>query len=328
LIADDSPLARAALSSVLGDDPEIEVVGTAKDGYDCVSKAASLKPDVITMDLKMPSMDGLEAIEKIMQENPIPIIVVSSLDEEVIVKALGIGAMDFVAITQEIDVIANELVEKVKTASHVKPLRRLKIKPISICRSFSGGIAPKAIVVGVSTGGPQALQVFFSALPENMSCGILVVQHMSEGFLHGLVSWLQSFSLLKLKVAEDGDFLEKGSALFAPDNFHMCVGKDRRITLKEDDAGKSRYCPSIDETMISVADVFGSGSVGVIMTGMGSDGVAGMKAIKNTGGITIAQDEATSVIFGMNKIAVEKGYADKVLAIDKIAGEVLKNCEG
>lgn len=325
LIVNDSPFMCEAIKSILEDDPQIEVVGLAKDGKEGVEKALGLKPDVVVMDLEMPIMSGFEAIEQIMEENPIPIIVVSTKDIPVLMKALGIGAMDFVEVKQGIEEIAVDLVEKVKIASRVRPLRRIKIRPMAMTPR-RGGIkaAPCQIVaIGISTGGPQALQVLLSKLPVNLSCGILIVQHISRGFVEGLAEWLQANSPLDIRVAKAGDILGAGEVLLAPDDYHIKIEPGRRVILIEDSIKSNLHVPSIDVMMQSVAKTFGKEAAGVIMTGMGHDGVEGIKAIKKAGGKTIAQDEKTSVIFGMNREAIETGCVDRIIAIENIADEIV-----
>jgi len=326
LIVDDSSLMREALRTVLEADPDIEVIGVAKDGLEGVEKAFALKPDVITMDLKMPILSGFGAIEKIMEELPIPIIVVSSMETSVIVKALSIGAMDFVSVSADIDTISKELLEKVKIASHIRALKRIKLKPfVPVAKIAVKNSVTKVVVIGVSTGGPQALQEVLSKLPKDFHQGILVVQHISQGFVGGLAEWLNITSHLEVRVAKAGDQLKGGLVLLAPDAYNMYVDEDGTIILKEY-AGKAfAHIPSINETMKSVAKSYGSAAVAVIMTGMGSDGAEGVKAVRDAGGITIAQDEASSIIFGMNKAAIDAGCVDKVAALSKIADEIVNS---
>jgi two-component system chemotaxis response regulator CheB len=326
LIVDDSALMREALKSIIEQDPGIEVVGMANNGREGVEKSAILKPDVITMDLKMPMMSGLEATETIMEDVPIPIIVVSGMDITVIVKALSIGAMDFVAVTSDIETIAADLISKIKIASRVKPLKRIKIKPCAIKapEELTGKDASKVVAIGVSTGGPQALQQVFAKLPPDFSCGILVVQHMSKGFIEGLAEWLNTTSCLHVSVARAGDALRKGQIMLAPDDLHMRIGDNGKIILSENTDKTIIHVPSIDVMMKSVADSYGENAVGVIMTGMGQDGVEGMRAIRAAGGRTIAQNENTSVIFGMNKVAIDMGLVDKAVALERMADELTK----
>jgi len=324
LIVDDSALMREALRSILNSDPSIEVVGAAKNGKEGVEKAGALKPDVITMDLRMPLMTGLEAIQEIMRENPIPIIVVSTMDVKVIIKALGIGAMDFVAVTQEIEEIAKALVEKVKIASRVKPLRRMKLRPPKASQVPWKRAKFRIVTIGVSTGGPQALEALFSGFPKDFPAGILIVQHIAEGFVEGLAQWLKSSSAMDVRVARSGDTIKKSTVLFAPDGYNVGINVSGVVSLSEDTEKASVHVPSIDSMMKSVARAYGAGAIGVIMTGMGHDGVEGMKAIKDAGGMTIAQDEKSSIVFGMNKAAIETGCIDRVVSLERIADELIK----
>jgi two-component system chemotaxis response regulator CheB len=324
LIVDDSALVRQSLKAILSSDPEIEVVGEARNGKEGYDKTVLLRPNVITMDLTMPVMDGTEAIGKIMEDFPTPIIVVSSMNVKVIVKALAIGAMDFVAVTQEIGEISEDLIDKVRIASRVRPIRRMKIANVTKKEiPLRKELATRVVTIGVSTGGPQALQVLFSAMPADFPAAILVVQHISPGFVQGLAEWLSLTSPLVMHVAKAGDELKKGTVLFAPDGMHMTVDEQEKIVLKEDISQKMLHIPAIDVMMESVADVYQRKAGGVIMTGMGRDGVSGISTIKKNGGITLAQDEKTSAIFGMNKIAIDAGVIDRVLPLEGIAGELI-----
>lgn len=324
LIVDDSALVRQSLKAILSSDDEIEVVGEARNGMEGYEKTLVLKPNVVTMDLTMPVMDGIQAVERIMEECPTPIIVVSSMDVKVIVKALALGAMDFVAVTREIGEISEELMEKVKIASRVKPIRRMKITSTPRKISVRKDPVSKVVAIGVSTGGPQALEVLFSKLPADLPAAILVVQHISAGFIEGLVDWLHLSSSLHIQVAKAGDVLNNGVVFFAPDGVHMTVDEQERIVLKEDVSHTMLHVPSIDVMMESVADVYKKNAVGVIMTGMGRDGVKGISILKGSGGYTIAQDEKTSSIFGMNKIAIEEKLIDQVVPLEKIAEEIVR----
>jgi two-component system, chemotaxis family, protein-glutamate methylesterase/glutaminase len=324
LIVDDSTLVRQALNEILSTDPEIEVIGEARNGKEGHEKALSLRPDVITLDITMPVMDGLEATEKIMEEVPTPIVIVSSRDVKVIVKALGFGAMDFVASTGDLEEIREELLQKVKIASRVKPIRRMHIHPVTHRTISRRDTASCAVALGISTGGPQALQILLSKLPAHFPASILVVQHISTGFIQGLVEWLSVTSPLSIRVAKAGDSLKNGTVFFAPDGVHMTLSMEGKIVFKEDVTKKMLHVPSIDVLMRSVAEVYQESAVGVIMTGMGRDGVDGIGAIKSAGGRTIAQDEKTSAIYGMNKIAVDQGVIDSVLALDQIAEELVR----
>jgi len=326
LIVDDSILMREAIKNILEQDISIEIVGMASDGKEGVQKALVLKPDVITMDLRMPIMTGFEAIQNIMSGLPIPIVVVSSMDSTVVMKALSIGAMDFVAISGDIDVIAKDLISKVKIASRVKALRRLSVKPYiqKVPKPPRGKAASKMIAIGVYTGGPQSLQEIFSNLPHDFRAGMLVVQHMSKGFIEGLAEWLNMTSHLHVQVARAGDIVSPGTIMIAPDDYHIRIDSEGRLTLHENADKAVLHVPSIGLMMKSVAEAFGEDAIGVIMTGMGTDGVEGIRAIKGSGGRTIAQDEHTSVVFGMNKAAIDSGSIDEVLPLGGIAKRLVE----
>lgn len=324
LIVDDSTLARQALNDILSSDPEIEVIGEARNGKEGYEKTLALRPDVITMDITMPVMDGLQATELIMEEVPTPIVIVTSRDAKVIGKALGLGAMDFVANTGDLDEIKEELIQQVRIASRVKAIRRMHIHPVSQRTISPRGAASRVVALGISTGGPQALQVLLSKLPANFPGSFLVVQHISFGFIQGLAEWLAMTSLLDIRVAKAGDALRNGTVFFAPDNVHMTVNNEWKIVLKEDVGKKMLHVPSIDVMMRSVAEVYKESAVGLLMTGMGRDGVEGISAIKSSGGYTIAQNEKTSAIYGMNKIAVDLGLIESVLGLDQIADELVR----
>ncbi|MFH1776563.1 MAG: chemotaxis-specific protein-glutamate methyltransferase CheB [Candidatus Omnitrophota bacterium] len=323
LIVDDSAFMREAIREVLSADLSIEVVGFAKDGVEGIKKVLELKPNVMTIDLNMPGMDGMKAIEKIMEECPTPIIVISNRNIQDIVKALGTGAMDFVAVTHDINEVSKDLINKVKIASRVTPIRRIKMCPPIRTVTAKTTKKFKILAIGVSTGGPQALQVILSQLPKDLPAGLLVVQHIAAGFIDGLVGWLSMSCCLDIRVAKAGDVLKKGMVLFAPDNCNMTIDRQAKIGLKEDISRKMLHVPCIDEMMGSVAVAFGTEAIGVIMTGMGQDGAEGIKAIKNAGGYTLAQDKKSSVVFSMNKVAIETGCVDKVVPVDKIAREIM-----
>jgi len=336
LIVDDSPLVCEALKVILSSEPSIDIVGIARNGAEALQKTIALKPSVITMDLRMPVMDGLEAIDRIMEEMPTPIIIVSSIDPKLTIKALGTGAMDFVSITDDINQIAQNLIEKVKIASRVKPIRRINIVKAKIAayekKSPANAAARssqphRVVAIGISTGGPQALQVLFSKLPHDLPATILVVQHISRGFVGGLVEWLHDLSNIEMKVAASGDQVNASTVLFAPDDYHIGVDPDGKISLHEDIGKKASHVPSIDFMMQSVAEVYGNRVLGVLMTGMGRDGVKGMSAIKEAGGKTVAQDEKSSVIFGMNKLAIECNCVDRVASLEEMADIIKTYCE-
>ncbi|MBT7461973.1 MAG: chemotaxis-specific protein-glutamate methyltransferase CheB [Waddliaceae bacterium] len=326
LVVDDSALVRGMLTEILNTSGDIEVVDTAKNGEEGVKKALSLKPDVITMDITMPIMGGFEAIERIMQEFPIPIIAVSGMEAKTIMKALDVGAMDFISVKQDVEDLGKELVEKIKVASKVKPLKRMKKYAINKGPQKKKSSATKVVVIGISTGGPQTLEFFLSKFPEDFPIGFVVAQHMTEGFIKGFAEWLGTKTALNVKVAEEGEIVAQGTILIAPDDSDMEIGEGGIITCVK---GERDYGMSLIDTMMkSAAKEYGENTVGVIMTGMGRDGVEGMQEIKAAGGITIAQDEQSSAIFGMNAEAIKTGCIDVVVSLENIYQEIIKATQG
>jgi two-component system chemotaxis response regulator CheB len=323
LIVDDSPFMREVLETALGSEPSIEVIGTAGNGEEGVRMALQRHPNVITMDLQMPVMGGHEAIERIMREEPTPIIVVSSLNTDHIVRALDAGAMDFVAVTRGIEAVTADVIEKVKIASRVRPRRYVNLRPAGDRRPARRRSVFRAVAVGISTGGPQALRTVLSGLPSDFPAGVLIVQHMSPGFIDGMVRWLETASSLDIRVPVDGQVLDPGTVFIAPDRCHLEIARGRAVRLRGTSGDEAAHVPSIDVMMASVAETFGRDAIGVIMTGMGRDGVEGLRAIRRAGGVTIAQDEETSAVYGMNRAAVEAGVVDRVVPLERIAAEIV-----
>ncbi len=334
LVVDDSALMRKLIPQILEKDASIQVVGTAMDGTFGLRKIEDLKPDVITLDLDMPRMDGLETLRQITRSYHIPVIIVSAHSTSgatLTFKALSLGALDFVAkprdaASAKMDEIANELISKIKIAARaerrkvldspeeftqkaVKPLTRRKLP------------CTKLVVIGVSTGGPNALQFMLSQLPGDFSGGIVVVQHMPEGFTELFARRLDETCAVEVKEAKSGDMILAGRVLICPGNRHIKV---RRMPLGDtvlltDEERVNGHRPSADLLFRSAAHEFRSSTIGLIMTGMGEDGAAALGDIKTVGGLTIAQDEASSVVYGMPKAAVEMGTAMRVLPLDGIA---------
>lgn len=339
LIVDDSAFMRNALSSMLSSDPEIKVIGTARDGVEAVDKVRELKPDVVTMDVEMPRLDGLGALQIIMEKHPVPVIMVSSLTAEgakETLDALEAGAVDFIPknlseLSINIVKIKAMLLDKVKQIARKGVVLR-KRKPSSpatyvLPPTRSTGERRVGIVaIGCSTGGPRALQEILPLLPKEFPVPIVIAQHMPQNFTGPFAERLNQLSQITVKEAKAGDQLKPGLALLAPGGSHMRIERRRSletiVTL-----GESRddliYRPSVDELMLSVSECFPGRALGVILTGMGNDGVKGMTALKKGGGRIFAQNEESCVVYGMPKAVVDAGIADKVLAIEEMAGEIV-----
>ncbi len=331
LVADDSLVARELIAKVLGRDPQIEVVGKAKNGKETVELVSLLKPDLITMDLRMPVMDGFGAIEQIMAWNPTPILVVTATSfqrkREIVFDALSMGALDIVekpSLGEDLSGVGDLLIQKVKMLAQipvVTHLRGKRKKPLRLEESVEGAF--KLVAIGASTGGPRALRQILSLLPADLPAGIVIVQHITKGFVPGLVEWLNKGCKIRVKEAIEGEKVAPGLALISPEGQHLEVMGKRRIRLSEDPPVEG-HRPSADLLLSSVAQVYGPDAIGVLLTGMGSDGARGMKLIKDLGGQTIAQDEGSCVVFGMPKAAIEMGGVDKVVPLDSIAREIIR----
>ena len=335
LIAEDSPSIAAIMRDLLGRDPEIEVVGWAKTGGEAIDLRNSLNPDVMTMDLNMPRMGGLGATKLIASTRPVPILVVSQLiesrDSELAFEALRCGAVDIMgkpsgAGPGGFSQIAEELIFRVKAVAHIRP-RRLVNKPalsaatprVERNRSLRQGL----VVIGASTGGPPALATILKGLPQYLPVPIAVVQHIAPGFVVGLRQWLQRESSLPIKLASNGEPLQGGTAYLAPDNFHLEIGAGKKLALAGGPPLQG-HRPSIDRLMESAAQIYGGDVVGVLLTGMGRDGAQGLKKIREAGGWTIVQDEATSLVFGMPREALLTGGAEIISPLEKIADEIVQ----
>ncbi|MBE0450166.1 MAG: chemotaxis response regulator protein-glutamate methylesterase [Clostridia bacterium] len=347
LVVDDSAFMRKVITDMIESDQQMEVVGVARNGEDAIAKIKLLKPDVVTLDIEMPKMDGLTALRTIMTEMPLPVIMLSSLTKkgaEETLKALDLGAFDFITkpsslIKVSAPEVKNELIEKIQIASRtkVKAIRSPKpspkidqsdtIVPSSSVQAKS--IFKKIVAIGTSTGGPRALQDVIPFIPSGINASFLIVQHMPSGFTKSLAERLDSMSQIHVKEAENGDILQQGWAYLAPGDQHLKVTKQNgQFVIKLDNGDRvNGHRPSVDAMMESIVDMNHKSVVGVIMTGMGADGAQGMKKLKDSGGFVIAQDEESCIVFGMPKIAIKLEAVDKVVSLSNIANEIVKAME-
>ena len=321
LVADDSELFRVLLARVISGEPGFEVVAVAADGYEAASLAGNLKPDVITMDLNMPDADGFSGIARIMAETPTPILVLTANREETVgFRALSLGALDILEkphATTDLDEYGRLLRSRLRLLAGVKVIRHVRgLRE----RSAAGGRSTARadlVVIGASLGGPRALATVLRGLPASFPAPIAIVQHIADGFTEGLASWLASESHLDVREARDADPLNPGHVLVAPTGSHLLVGEG--VARLSDSPAVDTFKPSVTPLFLSAARVYGARVCGVILTGMGRDGALGLKAIKHAGGPTLAQDEATSAVFGMPRAALELGAVDRVLPLDEVA---------
>lgn len=345
LIVDDSAFMRNVLSSMLSSDPEIKIVGKARDGIEAIELVEKLKPDVVTMDVEMPRMDGISALRHIMEKNPVPVIMVSSLTVEgaiVTLDALELGAVDFIPknlsdLSVNIVKIKKILIEKVKNIArsnalkkrirHAIPQKTVEIPKYMPVRT-TGERRINIVAIGTSTGGPKALQEIIPKLPKDFPAPIVIAQHMPPNFTGPFAERLNQLSQITVKEAEEGESLKNGVAFIAPGKGHMRVKRVRGIetivsisVFGEDFI----YRPSVDALMHSVAEFFPGRALGVILTGMGHDGLKGLTELKRTGSRVFAQNEDTCVVYGMPKAVVDAGIADKVLSIEEMAGEIINS---
>jgi len=334
LVVDDSALMRKLIPMILERDPEIEVVGTAMDGAFALRKIAELHPDVVTLDLEMPRMDGIETLRTIMRGAPLPVIVFSTHSKEgaySTFKALALGAIDFIAKPKNaaagnLDPIAYQLAEKIKIAKRAggpKTIPHLEPEaPVPQKNRARMALPPnRVIAIGISTGGPNALQFLLSQIPGDFPATFVIVQHMPEGFTDMFARRLDECCAIDVQEAKSGDLLLAGRALICPGNRHMMVRRMPRgeMVVLSDGPTINGHRPSADVLFHSVAQEFALTAVGMIMTGMGDDGAEGLGAIKAAGGMTIAQSEETCIVGGMPRAAILKGYANKVVPLDGMA---------
>lgn len=341
LVVDDSALMRKIISDMLTDSPDIEVIARAINGEDAIEKVIRLMPDVVTMDIEMPVLDGLHALGYIMSECPTPVIMLSTESSaDVTITAFQYGAVDFIQkptgnIIPDLSSIKEELIIKVKAAAVVKTTRLGFMEIKSITKISEPEIrlrkSRKVVVIGTSTGGPRALQKIIPLLPSSLDAAILVVQHMPPGFTKSLAERLNMQSMIRVREAKEGDIVEPGIILIAPGDYHMVVkqqtqnGKTVEVIALNKGQKVQGVRPSVDVLLNSVALLYGSDALGVILTGMGSDGCVGIMNLKKAGGKAIAEDESTCVVYGMPRAIVEHGLADFILPINRIAEGITLN---
>lgn len=343
LVADDSAFMRTRISRILNADEEIEVIASAKTGSDAIKKVVQLKPDVVTMDLEMPDIDGLTALAYIMNEVPTPVVIISahvSPGNRNVTKAMELGAVEVVAkpsgeISLDIDTISDEIVKKVKSATKVNTkhihafLNKLTKSSVQV-EEKKATTFKKVVAIGASTGGPKAIKEILPYFSSDIDATFLIVQHMPAPFTKSMAERLNWSTKIKIKEAEDGDIIQAGYGYLAPGNYHMVVVEDNnQVVIRLNQGPKiNNVRPSITVMMNSAAEVFGSKCIGVLLTGMGQDGVEGVRSIKRVGGETLAEDESTCVVFGMSRVAIEQEVIDRVIPLHHMGIEIMKLING
>lgn len=338
LIVEDSAVERELLIKVLSADSQIQIVGIVGDGEAAIRGVEQLKPDVVTMDIHMPKMDGIEATRQIMQKSPVPIIIVTNSyapeDNYISFKAIEAGALTIVKKPAGLH-HANHVKEAAILISYIKMMSEIKVirrhRPISakvvavneIEKAENDFDNIKVVAIGASTGGPAVLARILSGLPKNLPVPILIVQHISIGFLNGFVKWLILVTDFPITIAAHGEALKPGIAYFAPDDYHLTVGHDERIILTKEMA-RNGLRPSVAKLFESVAKIYGEASMGILLTGMGSDGAHELKLMRNKGALTVAQDSESCIVFGMPGEAIKIGAAKYVLEPDRITQLICK----
>lgn len=341
LIVDDSAFMRKLLTDLFASEPDFKVVDTARNGKDAIDKIKRLKPDLVTLDVEMPILDGIKALEQIMRECPVPVLMISSLTRagaEATMQALALGAVDFIAKTagpiSSIASIREEIISKSRSAIRanvaqlVKPqlIRNQSIPQLPQLQISGTSYEEQIVAIGTSTGGPRALQEVLVALPGNLPCAIVIVQHMPQGFTKSLSDRLNSLASLTIKEAEHNDVIRPGMAFIAPGDHHMLIEREgaKTVIKLNQSPAVNGHRPAVDPMMESVAKTYGSRAIGVILTGMGHDGAKGIEAIKKQRGQTIAEDQTTAVVYGMPKSAIELNVVDRVAPLPDIAAEIIR----
>ncbi|HEY9071933.1 MAG TPA: chemotaxis response regulator protein-glutamate methylesterase [Candidatus Ozemobacteraceae bacterium] len=339
LIVDDSAFMRTAIERMLKEDPQLEIVGSASNGQEAVEKVQRLRPQVVTMDIEMPIMDGLHALREIMRICPVPVIMVSSMTQagaKVTLDALDLGAFDYVGkpgsgFTSNILTLKQDLLTKIHAAADSLPRPpRLTVIDVVPKRPQVLGegntLIDWVVVIGSSTGGPPAIQQILAGLPANLAAPVVIAQHMPGSFTGAFAQRLNLLCNIRIKEAVDGEILQRSVAYICPGDaqtrFRRRDDGRYQFVVTSNEVEKERYAPCIDATFFSAAESFGRKTLGIILTGMGEDGVRGLKNLKLVGGLTIGQDRASSVVYGMPRAALEQGAVTRILALADIAGEI------
>lgn len=335
LVVDDSAFMRKLITEIISTQSDLEVVGTARNGRDALRKLEKLDVDVITLDVEMPVLDGIETLRAIMSERPLPVVMLSSRTKrgsETTIQALALGAIDFISkpsgtISLDLDTISEEIVQKVRLAASARFANKARpatpplIPKLKVFETPPTGAAQTVVIIGSSTGGPRAIEEVFTSIPPNLPAGLVVVQHMPKDFTRSFADRLNSLFSLPVKEAENGDLVKNGKVLIAPGDYHLRINTERRVVLSQEERVMFLR-PAIDVTMETLPLTYKNKIVGVILTGMGRDGARGMAAIKQAGGVTIAQDKNTSTIYSMPKVIAEEGNADYILPLSQIGGVI------
>ncbi len=325
MVVDDSAFMRMILKDIIDSQPDMKVIAVAKDGFEAVELAVKHRPDVITMDVEMPRLNGIEALKLIMKKAPTRVIMVSSLTEEgaeITLQALELGAVDFLAkpagsISMTFRQVAGTLIEKIRSAmeADIRMLTARRVKPSVVKFKKSPVVSGKIVVIGSSTGGPRSLDMVIPALPRDFPAPVIVVQHMPPGFTKSLAARLDKISNLNVKEAQEGDVLSPGWVYVAPGDFHLgAKANGKRVSLYLDKSPKiNNVRPAVDFTLDKIAEIYRDKTIAVILTGMGKDGTKGAFKVKFYRGVVIAESKETCVVFGMPKSVIEEGYADYIL---------------
>ena len=339
MVVDDSAFMRTALTRMIESDPSLQVVATAQDGCEALQKIPAIQPDVVTLDVEMPRLNGLETLKRIMSEYPRPVIMISSVTQEgaeITFEALGLGAFDYIPkqmsrVSLDIVNIRDDLVAKVKAAATTGRRKSVQRAPVSLASSTHSIQRPSTLIasivsIGTSTGGPRALQEILPLLPADLKVAVLVVQHMPVGFTGPFARRLNNLCKISVQEAQNGTVISDGVVYIAPAGLHMTVDRKAgplpRIRLSQHPLG-TLHTPSVDVTMLSVAEAYGALAMGVILTGMGNDGAQGIKSIFAAGGITVGQDEASSIVYGMPRACAETGVLHRVVPLHRIPEQIL-----